>query len=553
NAGFGLLVFIMIAVLIVAGYTYVGYRQAATDLVLQRDKQLVVLSAARLREELGNLAENLVLLARSRDLASGDLERQQKAIEDSVPRLAIFDGGVILLDERGSVKVVYPEKPEIIGMDWSELALFLSVFDEAPLFISDSFRMIPDEDPVILLGVPIQDEEGQFSGAIVGSFKLGEDTLSAFYASMVRLRLGQSGTTYIVDGSGHIIYDSRSEKIGRSLSVEQLSAFDLEGEANAFLTEDDQGNRVVAASAQVPGATWQLIIQDDWATLTQSTRRFSNILLLSFAVALALPPLSLAILSRQRRFRLVANVLPPREDHFVRTLRRELQPKQLPILPGWDLFLKHDTGEKGGHDFFDAVVTLDGQLMVLAGHVEGGGVKGALALAATRSVLRSCSQQMLEPREALDRCNRLLCAERMETYSVRCIYTLVNPFSGSLRYANAGQPPFFIVNQDVSLPSQVLDLPMGASVDAQYSDVELHIEHGEAAVLLGSSMMQAKNFKGERFEEAVIEILRREHMSDEAMAEDLIVEYERFIGRGAVDDHELSVLILRRLGQGEGI
>jgi hypothetical protein len=66
-------------------------------------------------------------------------------------------------------------------------------------------------------------------------------------------------------------------------------------------------------------------------------------------------------------------------------------------------------------------------------------------------------------------------------------------------------------------------------------------------------MMQAKNFKGERFEEAVIEILRREHMSDEAMAEDLIVEYERFIGRGAVDDHELSVLILRRLGQGEGI
>ncbi|MGD8634430.1 MAG: cache domain-containing protein, partial [Anaerolineales bacterium] len=278
NAGFWLLVFIMIAVLIVAGYTYVGYRQAATDLVLQRDKQLVVLSAARLREELGNLAENLVLLARSRDLASGDLERQQKAIEDSVPRLAIFDGGVILLDERGSVKVVYPEKPEIIGMDWSELALFLSVFDEAPLFISDSFRMIPDEDPVILLGVPIQDEEGQFSGAIVGSFKLGEDTLSAFYASMVRLRLGQSGTTYIVDGSGHIIYDSRSEKIGRSLSVEQLSAFDLEGEANAFLTEDDQGNRVVAASAQVPGATWQLIIQDDWATLTQSTRRFSNIL-----------------------------------------------------------------------------------------------------------------------------------------------------------------------------------------------------------------------------------------------------------------------------------
>ncbi|MGD8850036.1 MAG: cache domain-containing protein, partial [Anaerolineales bacterium] len=328
NAGFWLLVLIMLIVLLVAVYTYKGYRNAATELVLERDEQLVVLSAARLREELGNLSENLEVLARSRDLSSGDPARQREAIEEAAPRLAIFDGGVLLLDEKGLVLLSYPERGDLNGEDLSDQALFQGVFDENLLFVSDVQRMGMDGQQVVMIGVPIQGDEGQFSGALVGMFELGADSLSAFYASIVRLRLGQSGTTYIADSSGRILYDSGSGRIGRSLTVEQLSILDEDGGPEALLTVDEHGNQIVAAFAPVPGTPWELIIEDDWAILTQSTRRFSNVLLLSFGVAMVLPPLSLAILSRQRRFRILADSLPQREEHIVRVLRRELHPQQ---------------------------------------------------------------------------------------------------------------------------------------------------------------------------------------------------------------------------------
>jgi hypothetical protein len=552
NAGFWLLVVIMVFVLAVASYTYIGYRKAATQLVLERDEQLVVLSAARLREELGNLAENLELLARSRDLSSGDIERQLQAIEEAGPSLAVFDGGVVFLDERGIIQIIHPEQTELIGVDWSDRALFDGVFNEDLLFISDIQRKGTEDSQVVMLGVPVQGEEGQFAGALVGMFELGEDTLSAFYASIVRLRLGQSGTTYIVDGTGQILFDSESGRIGRNLTLQQLSRFGAEGEAKAMLTTDERGNQIVAANAPVPGTSWQLIIEDDWAILTRSTRRFSNILLLSFGVALVLPPLSLAILSRQRRFKLLADVLPTSEDYIVRLLRRELHPQQLPVLPGWDLFFKHDSGKNGGHDFFDTMIVPNGRLMMLIGRVDSGGVNGALALTTTRSTLRYSGLQMIGPGEALDQCNKLLCAERPKAYAVQGLYLLLDPSSGSLVYANAGQPPFFIVGADVRTEHQVSSSPMGTSINAEYGEAEVRLQVGEALVILSPSIVNAKNFHGERFGEQAVDILKREHMGTEAMAENLFMEYERFVDRGAEEDKDLSVLILRRVEYGAG-
>ncbi|MGD8731607.1 MAG: SpoIIE family protein phosphatase [Anaerolineales bacterium] len=545
NAGFWLLVLIMLIVLLVAVYTYKGYRNAATELVLERDEQLVVLSAARLREELGNLSENLEVLARSRDLSSGDPARQREAIEEAAPRLAIFDGGVLLLDEKGLVLLSYPERGDLNGEDLSDQALFQGVFDENLLFVSDVQRMGMDGQQVVMIGVPIQGDEGQFSGALVGMFELGADSLSAFYASIVRLRLGQSGTTYIADSSGRILYDSGSGRIGRSLTVEQLSILDEDGGPEALLTVDEHGNQIVAAFAPVPGTPWELIIEDDWAILTQSTRRFSNVLLLSFGVAMVLPPLSLAILSRQRRFRILADSLPQREEHIVRVLRRELHPQQLPVLPGWDLLFKQHTGKEGGHDFFDSIITPDGRLLLVVGRVEVGGVEGALALVTTRSMLRSSGLQMVDPGEALERCNKLLCAERAEAFAVRSLYMLLEPSTGRLCYANAGQPTFFIAGSELRIENQVRDQAMGTSMETGYKSAELHIGSGESLVILGPGMMEAINTSNQSFREQAADILRRGHLDNAAMAENLLVEFERFAGR--VNDNDKSVLILRRI------
>ncbi|HET7011351.1 MAG TPA: hypothetical protein VFI11_11285, partial [Anaerolineales bacterium] len=71
NLGLWPLGLTMVALLGVVVYTYLAYRQAATDLVLERDKQLTVLSAVRLQTDLSDYADLLVFLARTREMSEG--------------------------------------------------------------------------------------------------------------------------------------------------------------------------------------------------------------------------------------------------------------------------------------------------------------------------------------------------------------------------------------------------------------------------------------------------------------------------------------------------
>jgi hypothetical protein len=50
-------------------------------------------------------------------------------------------------------------------------------------------------------------------------FQLGEPTISAFYANIVRLRIGETGSTYLLDGDSHILYHRRSNPGGEPYPV----------------------------------------------------------------------------------------------------------------------------------------------------------------------------------------------------------------------------------------------------------------------------------------------------------------------------------------------
>ncbi len=61
-----------------------------------------------------------------------------------------------------------------------------------------------------MIAAPVRSPNGEFLGALAGMFRLGESAISPFYASIVRLRLGQSGNTYLLDGMGKIARTTRA-------------------------------------------------------------------------------------------------------------------------------------------------------------------------------------------------------------------------------------------------------------------------------------------------------------------------------------------------------
>jgi sigma-B regulation protein RsbU (phosphoserine phosphatase) len=534
----------------VVAYTYLAYRQAATDLVLERDEQLTVLSAARLQSDLSDYADLLDFLARSREMVEGGIATQAAALHASEQRLKVFDGGVALLDNRGRVRASLPHRPGLLAHDWSDRDFFQSVFGEAAMAVSDAQLISPEDPLMVVIAVPIRGEGDTFIGALAGMFRLGEPTLSSFYATIVRLRLGQSGSTYVVDGNGRIVYDSESERVGRFVTSSQVSMI-APPISVARLSQDEAGNDVVAAWAPIPGTGWTLIVEDDWSIVTSSTARYRDVLLLSFLAALLVPPVGLALLSRQSRFRLPELHRTEQDPSWLKTARNHLRPAQLPVLPGWNLVVRQHDGKSTEREFYDASILPDGRLMLAVGKIGAQGIQAALALASIRTLVRSAGQRLANALETLEQCNASLCSQPELSFGVRYLYLLIDPTTGWLEYAAAGSSPPHPRGNHVLQDGPAAGLPLGKQAEPDIEVGTLRLESNQTLVVLGPSMADGLGSDGQSFVQGVLKrVLEEPAAGLQDRAGRILDAFRTFQARSPYFTPDTTVVLLERSSPG---
>ena len=55
---------------------------------------------------------------------------------------------------------------------------------------------------VISIAVPVQGENNEFKGVALGMFRLDANAVSSLYGTLIKLRIGRTGSAYLVDGKG---------------------------------------------------------------------------------------------------------------------------------------------------------------------------------------------------------------------------------------------------------------------------------------------------------------------------------------------------------------
>ena len=130
---------------------------------------------------------------------------------------------------------------------------------------------------------------------MVGMFKLGATSVSSFYGRIVRLRVGESGSTHLVDQSGRVIYHSDVSRTGEDFSdqpaVRELAA----SGSGAIRTRSITGEDIVAGFAPVPGTPWSLITEESWSALTSAGKGYQQFLGLMPVIGVVLPALIVAV------------------------------------------------------------------------------------------------------------------------------------------------------------------------------------------------------------------------------------------------------------------
>ena len=272
-----------------------AYDQVTGDLVLGRNRELTRLSAGQLATELRAYADPLVALARTADIYGDNPPAQRAALRRARDRLAIFDAGVLILNTFGTVVAAEPERPDTLGQDWSTRAYFGRVLHSTGSVFSDVTADGPQGAEAIVVAVPIVGSDGEFQGAMVGMFRLGATSVSAFYGSIGKLRVSGDGKAYLVDSKGRLIYHPDAERIGESIASQPILPQVLSGSVGAQRTRDLDGDEIVASYAPVPGTPWGLIVQEDWRTLIAPSHNYRRMLLGLLVLGVVVPAMVVAI------------------------------------------------------------------------------------------------------------------------------------------------------------------------------------------------------------------------------------------------------------------
>ncbi len=534
----------------VAVFTFVAYQRATDNMTIDHDREYTYVAAARLREELDKFSGSLISVARLDALTSGEPSEQQEGLVESRLRLAVFDGGTVVLDNLGRVTATEPLRQELHGQDWSTRAYFAQLLANHASVYSDILPDGPDGSSVISFAVPINGPTGELRGALVGMFRLGSTTFSPFYASIVRLRIGQTGHSFLVDSKGNVIYHSDITRTGQNLAAQYEVREVLAGRIGAQRTMDEQGDDIVAAYAPVPGTSWGLVTQEDWQALTATSQRYARILLVLLVLGMLLPAVGVGQVVRQRHRETMQRERIEQELAVAQHIQKTLLPSDVPRPPGWEIAAHWQPARAVSGDFYDFIEFPDGGLGIIIADATDKGVPAGLVMASARSILRGVSDRLRAPGQVLERVNNLLAKDIPHNMFVTCLYSELNPETGMLYYSNAGQNlPYRVCKGQVE-KLDATGLPLGLMPGARYDAFQTQIAPGETVIFYSDGMIEAHSAQREMYGSQRLEGVLRDTLKDEMSVDEIIgtilQEMERFIGAKNGQEDDVTLVVVRR-------
>jgi serine phosphatase RsbU (regulator of sigma subunit) len=235
------------------------------------------------------------------------------------------------------------------------------------------------------------------------------------------------------------------------------------------------------------------------------------------------------------------------ELRVARLIQQTLLPKSVPGLAGYDVAAYYRPAREVGGDFYDFLELEDGRLGLVVGDATGHGVPAALMMANTQSVLRAVAQRGgSEPGRILAEVNEVLLAYIPPSMFVTCFYAILDPKSGTLRYANAGHDLPYLWHGCDCEELRARGMPLGLMPGMSYEEKEMVLDTGEGVLFYSDGLVEAHNPEGEMFGFPRLRALIAQHAEERSLRDFLMKELHSFTGEEWEQEDDITLLTLRR-------
>jgi signal transduction histidine kinase len=259
---------ILLSVALVSLY---AYQRVAENLVVERDRELTHLSARLLATELAAYSDPL-----------------------ADQYLAIFDG-FIVFGASGTIVASEPEEYARWRPGWfNDIVRSEAYLASEPRFSNIIVDGLQGEKMIVVV-LPAASQDGSPAGGMAGLFHLDPTTSNPLFATLEELRQSETSAIYLVDGTGSVIYHSDPVHMGGDFSAQPVVPTVLAGGVGALRTRDLEGRETLASFAPVPGTSWGLVREENWAALTSTSRRYRDFSFLLLGLGVVAPTLIVAV------------------------------------------------------------------------------------------------------------------------------------------------------------------------------------------------------------------------------------------------------------------
>ena len=273
----------------VAVTIYFAYQHLTEDLVVGRNQQLIRLSAGELSANLATYVNTLNSLTRTPGFYADDPVQQSLALDQASSQLSVFDGGSVILDRFSKIVAVKSLMPGFVGDDWSNRSFIRQIIRNGEPAFSDILPSTSYSSNVLGIGVPILNAQGEFRGILIGLFHVGASSSSAFYGGIVKLRLGENGSTFLVDSTGRVIFHPEESQIGSDMHLQPDVQQVLKGQVGYLRTRNSNNRDILATFAPIPGTPWGMVNEEDWTDLLAASQGFGQFLYLLLGLGILFP------------------------------------------------------------------------------------------------------------------------------------------------------------------------------------------------------------------------------------------------------------------------
>ncbi|MDQ3722165.1 MAG: SpoIIE family protein phosphatase [Actinomycetota bacterium] len=262
----------------------------------------------------------------------------------------------------------------------------------------------------------------------------------------------------------------------------------------------------------------------------------------------AAPALRVGQLVREQQAEAARRQRFEQELEVARLIQQNFLPKELPDLPGWQIAAHYRPAREVGGDFYDVIPLPDGRVGFVVGDVTDKGVPAALVMSATRTILRASATRLVEPGEVLERVNEHLCPDMPEKMFVTCLYGVLDPASGLLRFANAGHDVPYVKTAEGVVELRARGMPLGLMPGMAYEEKEMVLAPGDSVLLHSDGIVEAHAPDREMYGFPRLKETVRTGPGGQELIDLVIAELDAFTGPGAEQEDDITMLTLERTG-----